>query len=74
LTEFLFSAAPDAVVATKFYLSLIQSTLRKLLFFSVAPVLLLVATKYYGFSSGQLLAGWLGGWVAAGRIFPWSSS
>jgi hypothetical protein len=56
-----FSAAPDAVVATKFYLSLIQSTLRKLLFFIVAPVLLLVATKYYGFSSGQLLAGWLGG-------------
>jgi hypothetical protein len=31
------------------------------LFFSVAPVLLVVATKYYSLSSGQLLAGWLGG-------------
>ncbi len=35
--------------------------MRKLLFFTVAPVLLVVATKYYSLSSGQLLAGLLGG-------------
>jgi hypothetical protein len=54
-------ATLDAVVAAKFYLSLIQSMLHELLFFSVAPVLVVVATKYYSLSYGQLLAEWLGG-------------
>ncbi len=54
-------ATLDAVVAAKFYLSLIQSMLHKLLCFSIVPILVVVATKYYSLSYGQLLAEWLGG-------------
>jgi hypothetical protein len=35
--------------------------LHKLLCFSVVPILVVVATKYYSLSYGQLLAEWLGG-------------